>query len=98
MRTYHPILLMPLIALSLFLCGCTPGGPISQAPREEPPLSAGDFNTRGLSYHSQKKYEAAIEMFTKAVQVNPHYSPAYNNLGNSYREKGMQKEALEAYQ
>ena len=35
-----------------------------------------------------KNFKTAINLLKKAIQINPDYLDAYNNLGNVYREMG----------
>jgi tetratricopeptide (TPR) repeat protein len=37
------------------------------------------------NYFGQQEYEKAIELYNKAVQINPDFSPAYNQLGYANR-------------
>ena len=47
---------------------------------------------------SQRNFDQAIEMFKKAISLNPKYAEAYNNMGISLQYKGKVKEAIEAYE
>ena len=45
--------------------------------------------------HKQlKKYDSAINYFEKAIQLNPNFSEAYNNLGNTKKRVGKIDEAI----
>ncbi len=45
--------------------------------------------------HKQlKKYDTAISYFEKAIQLNPNFSEAYNNLGNTKKRVGKIDEAI----
>ncbi len=45
--------------------------------------------------HKQlKKYDSAISYFEKAIQLNPNFSEAYNNLGNTKKRIGKIDEAI----
>ena len=45
--------------------------------------------------HKQlKKYDSAISYFEKAIQLNPNFSEAYNNLGNTKKRVGKIDEAI----
>ena len=39
----------------------------------------------------------ALEDYTKAIQLKPDYSSAYNNRGNLYEAMGQQDKALADY-
>ncbi len=42
------------------------------------------FNHRGIAYQSLKQYEAAIQNYVKAAELNPKFSHAFYNLGLVY--------------
>jgi len=45
--------------------------------------------------HKQlKKYDSAISYFEEAIQLNPNFSEAYNNLGNTKKRVGKIDEAI----
>ena len=39
----------------------------------------------GITLAKQEKYEEAIAAYEKAIQLNPQYASAYNNLGKYAR-------------
>ena len=48
--------------------------------------------------HKQlKKYETAITYFEEAIQLNPNFSEAYNNLGNIKKRIGKIEEAISCF-
>jgi len=51
-------------------------------------------NNIGLAYCNLHKFSQAIESFKKAIDKNPHYSNAYNNLGLAYYYQGRSKSSL----
>ena len=51
------------------------------------------FSNLGNLYRQQKKYPSAKAMFTKALELQPGYPPAYNNLGLVFVAEGRWKEA-----
>ena len=51
----------------------------------------------GNKYLENKKYDSAIEEFTKVIKLDPQSYPAYLNRGNAYREKGDLDNALNDY-
>lgn len=48
-------------------------------------------------YKGQSKIEKAIEYYKKAIEANPRYSYAYNNLGNIYKDRSQYIEAIDCY-
>ncbi|XAR50279.1 Protein O-GlcNAc transferase [Bertholletia excelsa] len=51
------------------------------------------FSNLGNLYRQQKKYERAKAMFTKSLQLQPGYAPAFNNLGLVFVAEGRWEEA-----
>ena len=49
-------------------------------------------------YFGRQDYEAAIEHYTRAIEINPEYSPAYNLLGYANRSLGNYEAAEAAFQ
>jgi serine/threonine protein kinase/Flp pilus assembly protein TadD len=43
------------------------------------------------------QYDRAIEQLQKTLDLDPNFGPAYEWLGNVYEQKGMQKEAIQAW-
>ncbi|MFH1628662.1 MAG: tetratricopeptide repeat protein [Pseudomonadota bacterium] len=52
----------------------------------------------GIIYGKMNAYDQAIEVFIKAVELNPHDSELRFNLGLTYRKRGMREEAMREYQ
>ena len=52
----------------------------------------------GTLFAQIKNYEGAISLLKKAIQINPVYLDAHNNLGNVYREIGSIQKARSCYQ
>lgn len=50
----------------------------NQNTNTRPTLNASDYYNQGLVYTSQKQYEAAINSFTKAIEINPKEPDYYN--------------------
>jgi len=40
-----------------------------------------------IIYANRKDIDLAIKWYTKAIEVNPRYHKAYNNLGNIYKDR-----------
>jgi tetratricopeptide (TPR) repeat protein len=51
----------------------------------------------GDYYLRTKKFSAALSRFQEAVKTDPHYAPAYQELGTVYDRMGLRQKALEAY-
>ena len=47
----------------------------------------------GKNYIKKKQYDDAITAFQTAVMSNPANIEIYNDIGNTYKAKGMDKEA-----
>lgn len=62
--------------------------------KEQTPES---FYQKGNVYRRSGKYEDAITAYTKAIELQPEYSAAYNNRGLSYKNLGKYAEAIEDY-
>jgi Flp pilus assembly protein TadD len=56
------------------------------------------YTLLGNTYASLDRYEDAIATHQKALQVNPHYTEAWVNLGIAYRLQGDLKNAEDSYQ
>lgn len=51
-------------------------------------LRAEDWFERGITFEESKRYEEAIRAYTKAIEMNPLHTGAYNNRGNVWRNIG----------
>lgn len=47
----------------------------------------------GIFYRHEKKYQRAKAMFTKSLELQPGYAPAFNNLGLVFVAEGLLEEA-----
>ena len=45
----------------------------------------------------KREYEAAIDRYSNAIKLNPQLTPAYNNRGNVYKDKGDYDRAIQDY-
>jgi tetratricopeptide (TPR) repeat protein len=52
---------------------------------------------KGRILNELKKFNEAIELFDKAIEINPKYSKAFSNKGNSLSELGFFEDAIESY-
>jgi tetratricopeptide (TPR) repeat protein len=51
----------------------------------------------GTGYFGQQEYDLAIEQYKKITEINPNYSPVYNQLGYAYRQVGKYDDAETAF-
>lgn len=56
------------------------------------------YNALGYSYFAQEQYDLAIKQYKEALDHNPDYVTALNNLGHAYEKKNLAPQALEAYE
>ena len=68
-----------------------------QGPRPAPvpeELTAGDYNNRGLTYNTLKRYDEAIADYARAIELDPTDAKAFNNRGNAHKSLRRYDEAL----
>lgn len=53
---------------------------------------------RRTSFHIDGQYERAIDAYRRAIELEPTYADAYNNLGNIYLLQKRYYEAIELFQ
>ena len=58
---------------------------------------AENCSNEGNDLLSHGKYNEAINAYEKAVEINPHYYPAWVEMGNALDEIGKHDEAVQAY-
>ena len=51
----------------------------------------------GLRFQKQRKYRLAIDQYRRAIDIQPNFAQAYNNLGGVYFLSGSYPEAVEEY-
>jgi serine/threonine protein kinase len=56
-----------------------------------------DFYRQGDKFYTQRKYDKAIEAYTKAIELNPNDSGVYNNRGIVYHLTSKYQEAIADY-
>lgn len=61
--------------------------------RATPEQAHAIFSNLGNLYRQQKQYDRAKAMFTKALELQPGYAPAFNNLGLVFVAEGRWEEA-----
>ncbi len=66
--------------------------------KEAEPYQQGErFNKLGRYYASAGKYDQALALYDKAIEVDPFYIEGMSNKGVVYEKKGDWAKALEAY-
>ena len=61
------------------------------SPSASKSVEIGDY------YLRRKKFNAALSRFQEALKTDPHYAPAYRELGKVYERMGHPQKALDAY-
>ena len=64
---------------------------------QQDPLSATDYNNRGLVYFRNKQHSQALDDFNMAIELNPALDSVYNNRANYYAHHGHLLEAILDY-
>ena len=83
-------IILPIVLFFLFSCAST----------QEEKSGASDaqfYNSRGMAYDKEGRYDQAILDYNKALKINPRYAEAYNNRGVAYRRKGQYDRAISDY-
>ena len=62
------------------------------------PYSSVLFNILGAIFAGQDQLDKAIENYKKAIEINPNYAQAYNNLGIALHKLFRMDKAIESYQ
>ena len=75
-----------------------PATPKADPVRALPSDSASKAVEIGDFYLRRRKYKAALNRFQEALKTDPHYAPAYREMGRVYEKMGQWKKSLEAYQ
>jgi len=93
---------LPVIALFLLLfCSAAfAQGSDEFAKQEEADAikeQARTYREEGVRAQDIGDLDAAMKLYQKAVELDPGYSVAYNDLGVIYESKGMDERALESY-
>jgi len=52
----------------------------------------------GMAYMQEKEYDMAIKKFTKAIELDPKFAFAWDNLGICYRKTNQYEDAIKAYE
>lgn len=64
---------------------------------EQYPNMANLYNNRATAYKNLKKFDLALNDYTKALELNPEYASVYLNRANLYLENSKFKEAVNDY-
>lgn len=64
---------------------------------EQNPLSATDYNNRGLVYFRNRQHNEALDDFNMAISLDPELDSVYNNRANYYAHHGHLLEAILDY-
>ena len=56
------------------------------------------YNALGFGYAALEQYDLAIRQYKQALKLQEEYVVAWNNLGYSYEQKNLARQALEAYE
>ena len=56
------------------------------------------YNALGFAYFNMEKNDLAVENYEKAVELQPGYVVAWNNLGDALERKKNWNAALKAYE
>ncbi|MEQ8187231.1 MAG: tetratricopeptide repeat protein [Candidatus Eremiobacterota bacterium] len=60
-------------------------------------ISADEWNTKGLDFFNQGKYEEAIKYYDKALDIEPEHVKTWHNKGVLLKKLGKNTEAIECY-
>ena len=55
------------------------------------------YNTIGFTYFESGQYDVSIYYYKEAINLDPNYTIAMNNLAYSYEKKKMLEEAIKIY-
>ena len=65
--------------------------------KETDALSATDWFQKGYNAGINEEYDKSISFFLRAIELDPDYAMAYNNLGFAYDDQGNYTKAIEFY-
>ena len=71
---------------------------VAKAKESENKAKASSLFLEGNRYHAEKKFDEAIENYTKAIKLNGNFKEAYNNRGVSYVDTGDYFSAIKDYE
>jgi tetratricopeptide (TPR) repeat protein len=70
---------------------------ISAVTQSKGSLSAYEYYMKGWNAYNEKNYDAALENYEKAVELNPKYVDAFNNIGLIYYAREDYARARDSY-
>jgi tetratricopeptide (TPR) repeat protein len=83
-----------LLVLPLALAAGCVGAPA----RPVAPLSAEEHNDLGVAYYHERRYDAAVREFRRAIELRPGLTRARTNLGDALLAGGAIDAAIAAYE
>jgi tetratricopeptide (TPR) repeat protein len=66
-------------------------------PSDEINAQARQYYDLGMNHFRAKRWDQAVQAYRQAVQIEPRFPEAWNNLGYCYRKLKDNQRALEAY-
>ena len=66
--------------------------------KETDALSATDWFQKGYNAGINEEYDKSISFFLRAIELDPDYADAYNNLGIAYYNQGNYTKAIEMWE
>ena len=91
----YPTLAALLDDLHGAYCRLFPQGPRPAPVPEE--FTARDYNNRGITYRTLKRYDEALADFNRAIELDPTFSAAFSNRGITYHTLQRYDDALADY-
>ncbi|MFQ5757649.1 MAG: tetratricopeptide repeat protein [Acidiferrobacterales bacterium] len=95
---------LPLLFVAILLTAAVPlllgaGTPSKSTPPRASVSKDVKYYNQGVKAQNQGDYQRAVELYRKALRVNPNFADALNNLGFSLRSIGKQymDEAMQSY-
>ncbi|MBI5893292.1 MAG: tetratricopeptide repeat protein [Deltaproteobacteria bacterium] len=70
----------------------------AQMPPKPSFEKAVELNKKGMDFFREKKFIDAKSSFEAALQIDPNYAEAYNNLGLTYKQMGSLEMAKKNYE
>jgi len=70
---------------------------LEEEERRRQLIEAKRLNNAGVVAYHNGQYEKALELFGKALEINPEFTEGHNNLGLTYTELHEEEKATEAF-